>query len=262
MPGIIPFHYNRLDFAHFPLLLIYLVLLSIIIYFQKKEHDGFFTRFSPKPNGTIPYPNLTFFLTSFIPSASRADVLLYSLRSYKAIQVLWTDAYIFLDLEGDAVSRRDEIKTAVNELFSDPSTKVLLKWFRPVVQEEWKETFESIAGNGGHGAHKLVFFIQNDDHPFVDFNSDVLHEGLSLMAADLAPFVSMYFSHWPEILRMSGKLKTHERVGKAFVRFEGTLLDAIQVFKSQYLWFIFQQLDWKNRQIKRIDGHTLIWSLP
>ena len=50
-----------------------------------------------------------------------------------------------------------------------------------------------------------VYFTQNDDHIFVDDNDYMLQEGLELLAAHKTEFKTIYLSHWPEVLKLSGK---------------------------------------------------------
>jgi len=195
------------------------------------------------------------------PGGQRLDILLYTLRSYKAMEVSWSEAYLFIELAPEHLPRKEELEGVLMELFT-PSTKVNLTWSRLLKQEDFREVAEAVSGLRGAGPNKLVWFLQNADHPFVDFAPDVLHEGLHLMAADNAPFTSLYFSHWPEMVRLSGKLHNQERVGASYVRFEASLSDAIQIFNSRFFWFLFQQLDWHGFPLFNGRVDQLLHQIP
>jgi hypothetical protein len=180
------------------------------------------------------------------------------------MQVSWASAFLYIELAPEHMPRMAEVEGAIAELFPAGSAEVRVEWFRPARQEEWLPVIEEICGPRGAGAPKLVWWLQNDDHPFVDSSPNTLQEGLQLLAADPAPFVSLYFSHWTEAVRLSGKLGNAERVGRSYVRFEATLTDAVQVFNSRFLWFLFSQLDWKGEAHPRIDNliqHLAVFSV-
>ena len=66
----------------------------------------------------------------------------------------------------------------------------------------------------GSGIHpgRLVFFLQNDDHVFIDVDTSVLCRGLTLLHSEPSRFKSLYMAHWPEALRLSGKVSPPRRV--------------------------------------------------
>jgi hypothetical protein len=43
-----------------------------------------------------------------------------------------------------------------------------------------------------------------------------------------------------------------ERVGRAYVRFQATLTDAVQVFNGRFLWHLIMNMDW-NGEKARMD---------
>ena len=85
-----------------------------------------------------------------------------------------------------------------------------------------------------HGPDELVWFTQNDDHVFIDFNMYILNEGLEILKNDKNKHKSIYFSHWPEILKMSGKFEEPIVIGN-YINFKRTMLDSIQIFNLNYL---------------------------
>jgi hypothetical protein len=53
-------------------------------------------------------------------------------------------------------------------------------------------------------------------------------------------------------LRLSGKLAQPEKVGN-YIRFHATMLDAIQIFSSKFIRYIFLDVNWGGKRYKRID---------
>jgi hypothetical protein len=102
-----------------------------------------------------------------------------------------------------------------------------------------------------HGENELVWFTQNDDHIFIDFNMDILNEGLELLKNEKNNHKSLYYSHWPEIIRMSGKFQEPILINN-YVKFDFTILDSIQIFNLKFLYYLFIEYKWKNNHI-RID---------
>jgi hypothetical protein len=73
------------------------------------------------------------------------------------------------------------------------------------------------------------------------------------MKKDKSAFKSMYTSHWPEILLLSGKNGTQERVGN-FIKFRATILDHFQIYNVRLLKFLILQLYWENLSVNRLEA--------
>jgi hypothetical protein len=188
---------------------------------------------------------------------NRLDVFKYTLESYARMK--WDRVYLFVELDTDIVYRADELRNHVISLFGTEG--VHLQFTRFTKQSEWRTFF---ASEYPLPDDRLVWFSQCDDHVFIDTDTDYLQEGLDLVRQDTSNFKSLYYSHWPEILRLSGKFGNCERVGN-YVKFKCTLLDSIQVFNLKYLKYLFTELDWKEREFKKIDNLVLqrtVWCDP
>jgi hypothetical protein len=173
----------------------------------------------------------------------RLDIFKHTLKSYSKIN--WKNVYLFIKLDWEFRSRRGELKEFINTVFHGVSVQI--EWTRYEKQGEWKSFIETVTKEDD-----LIWFTQNDDHPFIDEDLSVLNEGVNLLESDPAPFKSLYFSHWPEILRLSGKLSQPEKVGN-YIRFHATMLDAIQIFSSKFIRYIFLDVNWGGKRYKRID---------
>ena len=120
---------------------------------------------------------------------SRFDVFLYALRSYAPLPL--ERVYLYVELDKNFESRREELQIAARQLFG--SRLVTLQPYRMVTQLAWraelKTTIAPPQGTLGADADsRLIWFLQNDDHVFVDMNADVLCEGLSRMRADKSKY--------------------------------------------------------------------------
>jgi hypothetical protein len=187
----------------------------------------------------------------------RLDVFKYTLKSYSRMK--WDTVNLFVELDTEFIPRANELCLYVIELFG--TDNVRLQFNRFTKQHEWINFFKFVYPSN---EDRLVWFSQCDDHVFIDFNLDVVNEGFELLKSDTSKYKSLYYSHWPEILPLSGKLGNQERVGN-YVKFKATLADAIQVFNLNYLKYLFTQLDWRGREFKKIDNLVLqksIWCDP
>jgi len=183
----------------------------------------------------------------------RLDVFKYTLESYSRIK--WDSVILFVELDTEFIPRANELCLHVVKLFG--TRNVTLQFYRFTRQHEWRSFFATAYPSS---EDRLVWFSQCDDHVFIDFNADIVNEGFELLRKDTSKFKSLYYSHWPEILPLTGKLGNQERIGN-YVKFTGTMADAIQVFNLNYLKFLFTELDWHGREFKKIDNLVLQRSL-
>lgn len=175
---------------------------------------------------------------------NRMDVFKYTLASYAVIP--WEHIYLFVELDTEFKSQQEELAEYITTLFGHENLSLV--WQRYTFQNEWKGFMEELCDE-----ERLVWFTQNDDHIFMDRDLDVLNEGLQHLENDTNNFKSLYFSHWPEVVKLSGKLGTQERVGKSYVRFQATVCDSVQIMNTALLRYLFLQLDWGGKRLIKID---------
>jgi hypothetical protein len=177
---------------------------------------------------------------------SRLDIFKYTLKSYKRIP--FTEVYLYILLDNELL--HFDMETFVKETFSHlPEDKIHYMNTRYDSQENWRPVIQTLMDK--HGANESVWFTQNDDHVFIDDSLDMLTEGLTHLENDPSRHKTLYFSHWPEIIRFSGKYGTQSLVSN-YIKFNITNLDSIQIFNLQYLYDIFITHKWKQNQ-NRID---------
>jgi len=179
---------------------------------------------------------------------SRFDIFKYMLHSYKDIP--FSEIYLFILLDNEFIHNQENLTNYIYTTFSNlEKDKIHITYDRYYQQAQWMPFINQLVEK--HGENELVWFTQNDDHIFVDFNMDILNEGLEILKNEPNKHKSIYFSHWPEIIRMSGKYQQPILVGN-YVKFELSLLDSIQIFNLKFLYDIFIECKWKTDHI-RID---------
>jgi hypothetical protein len=179
-----------------------------------------------------------------VNTCNRLDLFMHTLKSYSRID--WDDIYLLIKLDEEFKPREQELKEFIKKIFS--KNKVVYIPERYEYQWQWKKLIKKITYKDN-----IVWFTQNDDHPFIDINLNILNEGIDLLLKDTGKYRSIFFSHWPEILRLSGKFSNPAIVGN-YVKFQATMFDSVQIFNTEYLKYIFLHLDWGGKQIKRIDS--------
>jgi hypothetical protein len=178
----------------------------------------------------------------------RIDVFKYALYSYRNIK--FKEVYFFIKLDDNYLEQTDNLLNFIYSVFSYLDKKDIHVTFnRLSIQSEWCSLIDSLYDK--LGGNEPILFLNNDDHVFVDYDNKLLEEGLNILSNDTSLHKSIYISHWPEIIKLSGKYNIPERVGN-FINFKLTLLDSIQIFNLEFLKYILVTYTWK-REHPRID---------
>ena len=184
---------------------------------------------------------------------SRFEVFMYALRSYAPLPL--ERVYLYVELDKTFEGRRAELRAAAQQLFGN--RLITLQPRRLITQKAWREELAATIAPpkgalGKDAAQRLIWFLQNDDHIFVDMNDDVLCEGLARMRADNSRFKTLFMSHWGSSLKLAGKVERPKQRG-AYIVSRMTQIDSIQVMNWGYLHYLLDELDWKGKTFKRID---------
>lgn len=179
----------------------------------------------------------------------RLEVFKYTLYSYRNIP--FDELYFFILLDNEYSSEINNLNTFIYSNFNNINkSKIHIINDRYYQQIQWIPFMQKIKEQ--YGPNELIWFAQNDDHVFVDFNMEILNEGIELLKLEKNNRKSIYYSHWPEIIKMSGKYETPTLIGN-YVKFNNSLLDSIQIFNVEFLCYIFIEYKWKTNYT-RIDG--------
>lgn len=180
----------------------------------------------------------------------RLEVFKYVLHSYARIKA-WTKVMMYISLDEEFMARQNELHDLVLSLFSD--YPITLEWARYDNIDQWRPWINEQISL--HGREEPVFFAQNDDHVFIDYDDEIIKEGLVLFKNDPHPYKSLIFSHWPEVIRRSGKISPPTIMGR-YVRFIDSFDDSIQILNLGFLEYLFCKLHCPDhaRVFTRIDG--------
>jgi Flp pilus assembly protein TadD, contains TPR repeats len=187
-------------------------------------------------------------------SYDRLNVFKYTLASYSVIK--WSYVIIYYDLDVSYESRREELKGWINSLFINP----IVYDYRPTHQSEWLKAMEEVFS---FEDDDLVWFCCNDDHVFIDYDTDLLYR-LEAKLSDLSqnyPYVACGFSHWPEYLAYSAKpsysASPHEGIIEdteeyCIVR-NWNYNDSILIVNKNWLKYLWCEVDYGDIRLARPD---------
>ena len=179
----------------------------------------------------------------------RSEVLLESLRSYARLSVI-RRAFLLIELDDTTIDAgvRQRVRRLAMQLFGE--RLMMLRWRRLLSQAEWRVLLPRVVLPGDN--EHLVWFLQSEDHVFVDAGEAVLRAGLSQMCSDRAAMKSLYTSHWPDALLLAHKFQWPQRRGD-YIRARLTLTDSVQIVNARYLRWLLLQLDWRGANFTRTD---------
>jgi hypothetical protein len=184
---------------------------------------------------------------------SRIDIFKYALESYK--KLTFTEVYLFLLLDNEFLQPgqyfyENDLTEYLHSIFSNlEKDKIHIVLDRYVSQEKWIPFFNELMQK--HGPNESVWVCHNDDHVFIDFNTDVLLEGLELLENDTSKYKTLSYSHWPESMKIPGKLQNTEKINN-YIRLNVSCVDGMQIFNLQFLYHIYVEHKW-NSDHRRID---------
>lgn len=177
----------------------------------------------------------------------RYEVLKYALKTYATID--FKKVYLFIRFDECYANRKEDLQRHVVELFGEDKVEII--WDRYEYQHQWHNFMTRLCSE--NDPNEAVWFFSNDDHMFIDIDQDLLKEGLELLKTDASPFKTIYTSHWPEMLRYSGKFG-HPTVVGNFIKTNILNTDSFQIMNINYLKYFFLEMDWKGTQHKRLDN--------
>jgi hypothetical protein len=196
---------------------------------------------------------------------SRIDIFKYMLKSYKKLP--FTEVYLFILLDnefllpGQYFHDNDLTEYLYNNFSHLEKDKVHIVLDRYTSQDKWIPFFNKLMEK--HGPNENVWLLQSDDHPFIDYNTNLLLEGLELLKNDKNKYRSLMFSHWPESMKSPGKTQNPTRVNN-YIKVNITSVDAMQIFNLEFLYDLFVNYTWKkeHRLIDTLACGDLLNGIP
>ena len=145
---------------------------------------------------THPYAGTVYDRAAWFPVSNRFDIFKYCLAS-RAVMAPVVDNFVFYIDLAEFSSRREELHEYMLSIF--PADKLEIHWYRIDRTQTWRDLCDSQFTND----NKLIWYEGNDDHIFIDSNLDMIRASIDILNADPDPLAVMYYSHWPEQMRMS-----------------------------------------------------------
>lgn len=194
----------------------------------------------------------------WIKQYNRFDIFKYCLASYAVLEPLVEQFHFYVTLESEFISRRDELESYMRELF--PSSKLNVTWQRNDYTRDWRKTCNEILNDD----NEVIWFSGNDDHIFIDYNLDMVSSAINTLKNDTDPYAVVYYSHWPEQVRMSHHLNGELTSDGNFIKFEWDNFDGIQIFKASRFKKYWFDNDYGDNLVFRPDDlyNHFKYSLP
>lgn len=191
----------------------------------------------------------------------RIDVYKYMLASLAAIPY-WSKVIIHCKLDSEFEGQSDALESYTKTLFGP---KISYHHTRLEYQREWRDGLQEVFDHDD----KLVWFLCNDDHIFMDYDLTSIEEAMTLLEPQHDKMASFFFSHHPEAL----KAVAHQGNRKGAVNlavYDGGNVDSIQLVTKKVLrrWFFenedttrfMPRPDWSTGNVKTdLTRHYVPW---
>jgi hypothetical protein len=182
----------------------------------------------------------------WMPNPERFEVFKYCLASHAVLEPLVSKFVFCITLAPELVHRKDELNTYMHELF--PADKLEIVWQRCDYGRDWRAICDKYVTD----SDELVWLACNDDHIFIDHSLDMVRTAIQCVSSDPDPNACMYYSHWPEQMRMAHHLGGELCAGGDFVRYNWETFDGIMLLKASRL-VAYWQRDYGDAPMFKVD---------
>ena len=182
---------------------------------------------------THPYTGTVYDRAAWFPVSNRFDIFKYCLASRAVISPVIDKFIFYIDL-AEFAPRQEELHEYMLSVF--PADKLEINWYRIDRTQKWRDLCDSRFANDD----ELIWYEGNDDHIFIDSNIDMIRAAVTTLNADPDPMAVMYYSHWPEQMRMSLLHKGELTSDGNFIKFQWDTVDSLLMMKAgrfKKYWF-------------------------
>ena len=162
----------------------------------------------------------------WMPNPERMDVFKYCLASTAVLEPLTSKFAFYITLAPELAHRRAELEEYIHRLF--PENKLHLVWSRCDFGRDWRRACDDILTD----PDEIVWLAANDDHIFIDSSLDAVKSAVQTLDADPDPNAVVYYSHWPEQMRMSQYHGGELTADGNFIKFPWETFDGIMMLKA------------------------------
>ena len=182
----------------------------------------------------------------WMPNPERFDVFRYCLASTAVLAPLVNKFIFCITLAPELAHKQAELDSYMKEIF--PENKLVIIWQRCDYGRDWK----SICDRYLTDLNELVWLACNDDHIFIDSSLDIVESAIDHLKADPDPNAIMYYSHWPEQMRMAYHLGGELTEDGDFVKYQWENFDGIMILKAGRLSKYFER-DYGDASMFKVD---------
>lgn len=159
---------------------------------------------------------------------SRIDIAKYTYASYAALSPL-VSKYIFtLEMADGFLGREKEIEDWLQRVI--PNDKLILRWMQYTNLEHWRDLQKEIESLGDD----IIYPAANEDHVFLDSNSNVLARGIELIKKDPNPLAAIMSSDFAVFIRANMRLGGQITPCNNYVKFNMNNSDSMKIVKKEY----------------------------
>jgi hypothetical protein len=162
----------------------------------------------------------------WMPNPERFDVFKYCLASHAVLTPLVNKFVFCITLAPELAHRQAELASYMKEIF--PEDKLEVIWQRCDYGRDWKKVCDQYLTD----PDELVWLACNDDHIFIDSNLDMVESAIEHLNNDSDPNAVMYYSHWPEQMRMAHQLDGKLTEDGNYVKYQWENFDGIMILKA------------------------------
>ena len=183
---------------------------------------------------------------AWMPNPERYDVFRYCLASTAVLEPLVSKFVLCVTLAPELAHRQQELEAYMQELF--PADKLELIWQRCDLGRDWKRICDQYLDD----PDEIVWLACNDDHIFIDTNLDMVESAVNWLDLDPDPNAVMYYSHWPEQMRMSKHFNGELTSDGDFIRYDWETYDGIMMLKAGRLKKYWER-DYGDASMFKVD---------
>jgi len=183
----------------------------------------------------------------WMPVYDRLDIFKYCLASYAALLPVLTKCVFYIQLEQEFAHRQSELEDWIRNLF--PEDLLELHWYRNNYTRDWRQLCEQ----QDFQDDDLIWYAGNDDHIFIDYDLDVVKSGIELLNTDDNPLSTIYYSHWPEQMRLAHHHAAELTADGNYVKYVWRTFDAIRIVKGYRFKRYWSDTDFGDDVIFRTD---------
>ena len=182
----------------------------------------------------------------WMPNPERFDVFRYCLASTAVLEPLVSKFIFCITLAPELAHRQAELDDYLRSLF--PADKLEVIWQRCDYGRDWKRICDQYLDD----PDEIVWLACNDDHIFIDSNLDMVRSAINTLDADPDPNAVVYYSHWPEQMRMSKYYNGELTSDGDFIKFDWETFDGIMMLKADRLKHYWDR-DYGDAQMFKVD---------